>query len=165
MNPGVCALRFLDQRLIRQYKSEQTVGDILDRTGSFDRGPFYVAGTPAVVADAIEAWLDRAGIDGINLRQFLTPGTAEDFIELVVFPNCAAAAGCVSPRRRNPARSSLRCRSCPAPRRPPRHPLQIRHAFSGNNGGLFITLNAYATRHQSIWIRQSVACAHRTKPG
>ena len=93
INPGVCALRFLDQRLIRQYKSEQTVGDILDRTGSFDRGPFYVAGTPAVVADAIEAWLDRAGIDGINLRQFLTPGTAEDFIELVVFPNCAAAVG------------------------------------------------------------------------
>jgi alkanesulfonate monooxygenase SsuD/methylene tetrahydromethanopterin reductase-like flavin-dependent oxidoreductase (luciferase family) len=72
------------QRLICQYKPEQTVGDILDRTGSFDRGPFYVAGTPAVVADAIEAWLDRAGIDGINLRQFLTPGTAEDFIELVV---------------------------------------------------------------------------------
>ena len=130
MNPGVCALRFLDQRLIRQYKSEQTVGDILDRTGSFDRGPFYVAGTPAVVADAIEAWLDRAGIDGINLRQFLTPGTAEDFIELVVFPNCAAAAGCVSPRRRNPARSSLRCRSCPAPRRPPRHPLPRSGALS-----------------------------------
>jgi len=43
-----------------------------------------VAGTPKVVADAIETWLDEGGIDGINLRQFLTPGTAEDFIELVV---------------------------------------------------------------------------------
>jgi long-chain alkane monooxygenase len=72
------------QRLIRQYAPDQTVGDILQRTGSFNRGPFFVAGTPKEVADAIEAWLDHGGIDGINLRQFLTPGTAEDFIELVV---------------------------------------------------------------------------------
>jgi FMN-dependent oxidoreductase (nitrilotriacetate monooxygenase family) len=72
------------QRLIRQYAPDQTVGDILQRIGSFNRGPFFVAGTPKEVADAIEAWLDKGGIDGINLRQFLTPGTAEDFIELVV---------------------------------------------------------------------------------
>ncbi len=72
------------QRLIRQYKPEQTVGDILSRIGSFNRGPFFVAGTPKEVADAIETWLDEGGIDGINLRQFLTPGTAEDFIELAV---------------------------------------------------------------------------------
>jgi FMN-dependent oxidoreductase (nitrilotriacetate monooxygenase family) len=74
------------QRLIRQYQHTPnlTVGEILQRATSFDRGPFYVAGTPKVVADAIETWLDEGGIDGINLRQFLTPGTAEDFIELVV---------------------------------------------------------------------------------
>lgn len=72
------------QRLIRQYTPDQTVGDILHRISGFNRGPFYVAGTPKVVADAIESWLDVGGIDGINLRQFLTPGTAEDFIELVV---------------------------------------------------------------------------------
>jgi long-chain alkane monooxygenase len=72
------------QRLIRQYTPDQTVGDILHRIAGFNRGPFYVAGTPKVVADAVEAWLDEGGIDGINLRQFLTPGTAEDFIELVV---------------------------------------------------------------------------------
>jgi hypothetical protein len=74
------------QRLIRQYEHtpDLTVGEILVRTTGFNRGPFYVAGTPKVVADAIETWLDEGGIDGINLRQFLTPGTAEDFIELVV---------------------------------------------------------------------------------
>ncbi|HEX3711819.1 MAG TPA: NtaA/DmoA family FMN-dependent monooxygenase [Trebonia sp.] len=74
------------QRLIRQYEHTPglTVGEILGQTTGFDRGPFYVAGTPKVVADAIETWLDEGGIDGINLRQFLTPGTAEDFIELVV---------------------------------------------------------------------------------
>jgi alkanesulfonate monooxygenase SsuD/methylene tetrahydromethanopterin reductase-like flavin-dependent oxidoreductase (luciferase family) len=72
------------QRLIRMYAEDQTVGAILSRVGSFNRGPFFVAGTPKEVADAIEIWLDEGGIDGINLRQFLTPGTAEDFIELVV---------------------------------------------------------------------------------
>lgn len=72
------------QRLIRQYTPDQTVGDILGRIGGFNRGPFFVAGTPKEVADAVETWLDEGGIDGINLRQFLTPGTAEDFIELVV---------------------------------------------------------------------------------
>jgi FMN-dependent oxidoreductase (nitrilotriacetate monooxygenase family) len=72
------------QRLTRRYKPGQTVGDIIGQTGRLDRGPFYVAGTPGVVADAIENWLDEGGIDGINLRQFLTPGTARDFIELVV---------------------------------------------------------------------------------
>ncbi len=43
-----------------------------------------MVGTPQVVADELEKWVDEGGIDGINLRQFLTPGTAEDFIELVV---------------------------------------------------------------------------------
>lgn len=72
------------QRLLRRYRPEQTVGEILDRIGDFRSGVFSVAGTPREVADAIERWLDEGGIDGINLRQFLTPGTAEDFIELVV---------------------------------------------------------------------------------
>lgn len=72
------------QRLIRMYQPEQTVGEVLQHIGGFNRGAFYVAGTAKEVTDAIEIWLDQGGIDGINLRQFLTPGTAEDFIELVV---------------------------------------------------------------------------------
>jgi alkanesulfonate monooxygenase SsuD/methylene tetrahydromethanopterin reductase-like flavin-dependent oxidoreductase (luciferase family) len=72
------------QRLIRQYEPHQTVGEIVNRISGFRSGPFFVAGTPREVADAIELWLDEGGIDGINLRQFLTPGTARDFIELVV---------------------------------------------------------------------------------
>jgi long-chain alkane monooxygenase len=72
------------QRLIRQHTPGQTVGDILARVGSFSQGAFFVAGTAKEAADAIETWLDEGGIDGINLRQFVTPGTAEDFIELVV---------------------------------------------------------------------------------
>lgn len=72
------------QRLLRNYPPDETVGEIISRIGGFRRGAFYVAGTPREVADAVETWLDEGGIDGINLRQFLTPGTAEDFIELVV---------------------------------------------------------------------------------
>jgi len=72
------------QQLLRHHSPEQTVGQILDAVGRFDRGPFFVAGTPKVVADALERWIDEGGVDGINLRQFLTPGTARDFIELVV---------------------------------------------------------------------------------
>lgn len=74
------------QRLLRQYTpdTDQTVGDVLNRIGGFNRGPFFATGTPKEVADQIEVWLDEGGVDGINLRQFLTPGTAEDFIELVV---------------------------------------------------------------------------------
>ncbi|MGN6127732.1 MAG: LLM class flavin-dependent oxidoreductase [Humibacter sp.] len=45
---------------------------------------FYVAGTPKVVADEIEKWLDEDGIDGINLRQYHSYETVRDFTELVV---------------------------------------------------------------------------------
>ena len=62
----------------------KTVGEVLDslKGGRPDR--FHVVGTPKVVADEIERWLDDDGIDGINLRQFHSFGTAQDFAELVV---------------------------------------------------------------------------------
>jgi FMN-dependent oxidoreductase (nitrilotriacetate monooxygenase family) len=51
---------------------------------AWDRNQFFVAGTPEVVADEIERWLDEEGIDGINLRQYHSFETARDFAELVV---------------------------------------------------------------------------------
>jgi long-chain alkane monooxygenase len=50
---------------------------------AWDRNQFFVAGTPEVVADEIERWLDEEGIDGINLRQYHSFETAKDFAELV----------------------------------------------------------------------------------
>lgn len=50
---------------------------------SWDERQFFVAGTPDVVADEIERWLDEVGIDGINLRQYHSFETARDFAELV----------------------------------------------------------------------------------
>jgi FMN-dependent oxidoreductase (nitrilotriacetate monooxygenase family) len=70
--------------LLRQADANATVGQALSRINGFNEGRFFVAGTPTVVADEIERWLDEDGIDGINLRQYLSFETARDFIELVV---------------------------------------------------------------------------------
>ena len=69
---------------LQRYVPSTTVGAVLARLEGFNRERFFVAGTPTVVADQIEKWLDEDGIDGINLRQYLTFETARDFIELVV---------------------------------------------------------------------------------
>ncbi|MCG2842430.1 LLM class flavin-dependent oxidoreductase [Sandaracinobacter sp. RS1-74] len=69
---------------IDRSKAELTVGDVLDQLAGFNEDRFFVAGTPGTVADEIERWLDVDGIDGINLRQYLSFETARDFIELVV---------------------------------------------------------------------------------
>lgn len=66
------------------FHPEQTVGEILDRLGGINYGRYFVAGTPKVVADAIEKWLDEDDVDGINLVQYHSFDTARDFIELVI---------------------------------------------------------------------------------
>ena len=63
---------------------DATVGAVLDSLGGGRRERFHVVGTPTVVADEIERWLDEDGIDGINLRQYHSFDTARDFAELVV---------------------------------------------------------------------------------
>lgn len=70
--------------LLRRFSREQTVGEALDQMASLQEGRFFVAGTPGTVCDEIETWLDEDGIDGINLRQYLSFETMRDFIELVV---------------------------------------------------------------------------------
>lgn len=69
---------------IDRSKPDQTVGDVIDSLSGFNEDRFFVAGTPTVIADEIERWLDVDGIDGINLRQYHSFDTARDFIELVV---------------------------------------------------------------------------------
>jgi FMN-dependent oxidoreductase (nitrilotriacetate monooxygenase family) len=73
-----------DAKTSARYAPGQTVGDALREVTRFDRGPFFAVGTGVEIADAIEGWVDATGIDGFNLRQFLTPGTLEDFAEYVV---------------------------------------------------------------------------------
>ncbi|MCU1475310.1 MAG: Coenzyme N5,N10-methylene tetrahydromethanopterin reductase [Subtercola sp.] len=68
----------------RRYAPGSTVGEALERITRFDRNPFFVAGSATDVADAIERWVADTDIDGFNLRQFVSPGSAEDFITYVV---------------------------------------------------------------------------------
>lgn len=68
----------------RRYPPGATVGDALDKLTRFDNNPFYVAGSASDVADAVERWVRETDLDGFNLRQFTTPGSARDFIEYVV---------------------------------------------------------------------------------
>ena len=68
----------------RAFDPEQTVGEYVAGFGDITRHPLFVVGTPDVVADTIESWLDDVGIDGINLLQYHSYDTAKDFIELVV---------------------------------------------------------------------------------
>lgn len=67
-----------------RFLALKTVGDILEVLGSVNYGRHFVAGTPEVVADTIERWLDEDDLDGINLVQYHSFDTAKDFIELVI---------------------------------------------------------------------------------
>jgi alkanesulfonate monooxygenase SsuD/methylene tetrahydromethanopterin reductase-like flavin-dependent oxidoreductase (luciferase family) len=60
-----------------------TPTDIAHYLGIGGIGPVLV-GSPASVADEIERWVDEAGLDGINLAYVITPGSFQDFVELVV---------------------------------------------------------------------------------
>lgn len=42
-----------------------------------------MVGTPGQIADTLEQWQD-AGIDGVNIRYIITPGSFADFIDHVV---------------------------------------------------------------------------------
>jgi FMN-dependent oxidoreductase (nitrilotriacetate monooxygenase family) len=67
-----------------QGPGRKKVGELVEHMSRAENDPFFVAGTPDRVADRIEEIADTTGIDGYNLVQFLSPGTFEDFIDLVV---------------------------------------------------------------------------------
>ncbi|WP_206691429.1 NtaA/DmoA family FMN-dependent monooxygenase [Quadrisphaera sp. INWT6] len=63
---------------------ETTVGEALRAAAEQREDRYFVVGTPTVVADEIERWLDEDGVDGINLRQYHSFDTLTRFAELVV---------------------------------------------------------------------------------
>lgn len=60
-----------------------TVREVVNYIGLGGRGP-VVVGTPVQVADELESWIREAGVDGFNIAYATSPGTMEDFVELVV---------------------------------------------------------------------------------
>jgi len=72
-----------DAPIARTLTPGITAGQLLAQLKDRREGRYFVVGTPGVVADEIERWLDEEGIDGINLRQYHSFDTARDFGELV----------------------------------------------------------------------------------
>lgn len=60
-----------------------TVQEVLNKFETIDREHILV-GNPSEVADAIQFQFEQTGIDGFNLAHFITPGSIEEFIQLVV---------------------------------------------------------------------------------
>ncbi|WP_438384271.1 NtaA/DmoA family FMN-dependent monooxygenase [Asaia sp. BMEF1] len=67
----------------RRFGTELTVGAALEQIASFDEGRFFAVGTPEQIADELEIWLDEDGIDGINLRQYHSFETLDDYASLI----------------------------------------------------------------------------------
>ncbi|SDM24278.1 LLM class flavin-dependent oxidoreductase [Sediminibacillus halophilus] len=44
----------------------------------------YAVGSPEQIADTMEKWVKEAGVDGFNIAYAITPGTFQDFVDLVV---------------------------------------------------------------------------------
>ncbi|GAB6930742.1 LLM class flavin-dependent oxidoreductase [Paenibacillus sp. JCM 10914] len=62
----------------------QTVGEIKKALSSIGSRGLLIVGDPEEVADRMEQWMVETGLDGFNLTQVVTPGTLQDFIELVI---------------------------------------------------------------------------------
>jgi FMN-dependent oxidoreductase (nitrilotriacetate monooxygenase family) len=60
-----------------------TVREVAEHVGIGGIGP-VVVGTPEYVADAIEAWIDQTGVDGLNLAFAISPESFEDIADLLV---------------------------------------------------------------------------------
>ncbi|MBS4205362.1 LLM class flavin-dependent oxidoreductase [Lederbergia citrea] len=60
-----------------------TINEIAEFVGIGGIGP-VVVGTPEVIADEMEKWVNEAGVDGFNITYAIMPGSFEDFSELVI---------------------------------------------------------------------------------
>jgi alkanesulfonate monooxygenase len=60
-----------------------TVRAVAEHVGIGGIGPVLV-GTPASVADEIEAWIEQTGVDGLNLAFAVSPESFEDIADLLV---------------------------------------------------------------------------------
>ncbi|WP_010282143.1 LLM class flavin-dependent oxidoreductase [Bacillus timonensis] len=60
-----------------------TVKQVAEFVGIGGIGPVAV-GSPEQVADEMEKWIEETDVDGFNIAYAVTPGTFEDFVELVI---------------------------------------------------------------------------------
>jgi long-chain alkane monooxygenase len=60
-----------------------TLRDIVEWAGIGGRGPVIV-GSPAEVADELQAWIEETDVDGFNLAYAIAPGTFRDVVDHLV---------------------------------------------------------------------------------
>ncbi|MFC5589647.1 hypothetical protein ACFPRA_12145 [Sporosarcina soli] len=70
-------------RSILQGFAGMTVNEIAEKVALGGLGELIV-GDPEQIADTLEEWMNIADIDGFNIVYSITPGSFEDFVELVV---------------------------------------------------------------------------------
>ena len=97
-----------------------TVREIAEHVGIGGRGPLLV-GSPAQIADELEAWMEETDVDGFNLAYAVTPESFADFVDLVVPETAAPRDLQARLPRRHAAREAARQRPFAPGRRPPRH--------------------------------------------
>ena len=64
-------------------ESEWTVREMAEYAGLGTTSP-VVVGTPEQVADELEYWFREVGVDGFNIKEIVRPGSAQDFVDMVV---------------------------------------------------------------------------------
>ncbi len=81
--PETNASKSARERVIELARRENlTVRELAQRVGSYSGLAFV--GTPATIADEMEAWLAGEGSDGFNVMFPYLPGGLDDFVERVV---------------------------------------------------------------------------------
>lgn len=64
-------------------RTGMTVRELCQRVGG-SYGSLEMIGTPAMIADQMEHWLDSEGCDGFNIMFPYLPGGLDDFVDMVV---------------------------------------------------------------------------------
>lgn len=69
--------------LTKHAAKKLTVREVLNRFATLNRENIII-GNPQRVADAIQHYFEESGVDGFNLAHLISPGSLEQFIDLVV---------------------------------------------------------------------------------
>lgn len=72
------------ERMWSEGEDRKKVGELVEHLSHPANDKLFIAGTPDQIADRLIDLIDGTDADGINLVQHLSPGTFEDFSNLVV---------------------------------------------------------------------------------
>jgi FMN-dependent oxidoreductase (nitrilotriacetate monooxygenase family) len=71
------------ERLVARVRREQpTIRELYEQVAGM--GGFCLIGTPAHIADVMQAWFENQACDGFNITPTHLPGGCEDFVDMVI---------------------------------------------------------------------------------